>query len=68
MIRKSFQKQALIIIAITFLMATSCKQDKGSEGNPQSAQAKLEKLKLAEGFEPSTFTAHRQMSKGHGYR
>lgn len=50
MIRKSFQKQTFIILSVTFLMATSCKQDKGPEGNPQSGQAKLEKLKLAEGF------------------
>jgi putative heme-binding domain-containing protein len=50
MIRKSFQKQAFIILSVTFLMATSCKQDKGPEGNLQSTQAKLEKLKLPEGF------------------
>jgi putative heme-binding domain-containing protein len=50
MIRKSFQKQAFIILSVTFLMATSCKQDTGSEGTQQSAQSKLDKLKLTDGF------------------
>lgn len=50
MIRKSFQKQAFIILSVTFLIATSCKQDAGTGADQLSPKAKLDKLKLLKGF------------------
>ncbi len=50
MIRKSFQKLAFIILSVTFLIATSCKQDTDTGTDQQSPQAKLDKLKLPKGF------------------
>src|SRR5688572_850697 len=51
MIKNPFAKQALIVLSATFLIATSCKQKAGlQEGDTQPAQAKLEKLKLLDGF------------------
>ena len=50
MIRKSFQKLAFIILSVTFLIATSCKQDTDTGTDQQSPQAKLDKLKLLKGF------------------
>ena len=52
MIRKGFQKQAFIILCTVFFIASSCKQESGSQTNKvaPASQVKLEKLKLADGF------------------
>src|SRR5687767_118598 len=48
--RRGLIPQVIFILSVTFLIAISCKQDNSYPENGQSAQDKLEKLKLADGF------------------
>ena len=50
MIRKSFQIQAFIILSATCLLSISCDKPESQGDLQQSAQSKLEKLKLPSGF------------------